>query len=248
MKKSYAIIIVAFALICVLSITVCLIPKNPIRGELAEVKLEEGAQNLNNNFSAFNNFELNYIYKNGLCEQIQTGRESNYFNYDEKYLLLNGVSYYKERLVAGIEDLQSYYFVENNLLLLRAQISIKEYLSSLYFINLGEINGYISDKNISYKYKNSEYSLNKIKQLQGNLFVIENRLKSAVTLNDCIVTVSFFITLNESQNKKQGFVFELYKLEQNAEKSLKFGLNEIKDQSDYAKVKVLAEYLEIGGN
>ena len=43
-------------------------------------------------------------------------------------------------------------------------------------------------------------------------------------------------------------MFELYKLEQNAEKSLKFGLNEIKDQNDYAKVKVLAEYLEIGGN
>lgn len=242
MSKYYKYILSIYILLGIFIITYCLIPKNPFRYSGDEITLKEESSNFKE--YDFTNYELNYINHYHLENKIIMGRQISYYKYNERWVELSDGFYHRKKMDDGVL-MNSYYFVEQNVVLVKIQIPFKLFIKNQYFINVTEHE--VLEWNTSYKYNDKEYDITNIRQnFKKGLFEIVNAYSTKVSLENPIINVSFFLKPTED-NQKKSLVFELYQKEQIKKYKLTIGLNTLKDEKISDSVFVLSNYLERGG-
>lgn len=245
MKKSYKLIIVIFTLVCLLTIITSVLVNSsyePFSNKNEEILLNDE----NNKNTYYNNYEKNYFYLNNInYDSYIKGRIIDYYDEYDKYFVLDDIAYKKETL-SGNEVFESYYYYLDNVILIKAKISLKDFINNDYYIDLkGSVSSY---NNASYTFKNKDYELTKIVSGVSDTYTVLNKPSVNKMFNDIEVTLSFFVSLEKPLEEKEGLLFELIKVE-NVKKNYSYslGLNTFNENYTNKNVQVLSNYLENGG-
>lgn len=245
MKKSYKLIIVIFTLICLITVIASVLVNSysePFSNENKEILLNDE----NNKNTYYNNYEKNYFYLNNIkYNSFIQGRIIDYYDYNDKYFVIDEISYKKE-ILSGNEIFESYYYYLDNVILIKAKISLKDFINNDYYIDLKcKVSSY---NNVSYTFKNKDYELTKIVNGDNDTYTVLDKPSVNKMFNDIEVTLSFFVSLDKPLEEKEGLLFELIKVE-NVKKNYSYslGLNTFNENYTNKNVQVLRNYLENGG-
>lgn len=245
MKKSYKLIIVIFTLICLITVIASVLVNSysePFSNENKEILLNDE----NNKNTYYNNYEKNYFYLNNIkYNSFIQGRIIDYYDYNDKYFVIDEISYKKE-ILSGNEIFESYYYYLDNVILIKAKISLKDFINNDYYIDLKD--SVSSYNNVSYTFKNKDYELTNIVKGVNDTYTVLDKPSVNKMFNDIEVTLSFFVSLDKPLEEKEGLLFELIKVE-NVKKNYSYslGLNTFNENYTNKNVQVLRNYLENGG-
>jgi len=245
MNKVYKYIIMIYSIICIVMVCVCLVQTNPVKHPTKEITLTEEGATLKENdlYKDFSNYELNYMSSNNLINGYQVSRESSYYNYYEKYELVDN------ELLSRVEtkdkfSLETIYFNDSNYLLCRVKLNYMDFVNYDHYIKF-KYDRYVNEYMITYDYKETEYGILYLgANINSNLFMIGKLPKYKVSLYKPEVTVSIFIIFDDIEDG-QGLYSELLRVNNTSPDSLSIGLNTIKEEPKTAIVEYVGSYLEI---
>lgn len=245
MSKYYKYIVIGYLIVCIVLIGFSLVPRNPFKYSGKEVVLNDKALLIREDkeYEEFSNYELNFISDYNLVKGYQKGRNMNYYSHDENYEYFDAEYYMRVEMNDDVL-IDTFYFNDSNIILCKVKMNYNDFLNYRNYLKI-KFDYNIIDWNVSYKYKDCEYSITTIRNVvNNNIYLFENNYSVRTSLYKPVITASVFLSV-DNVSSNQGFYVEILRKTNDQRRSLSIGLNTIKDDVKRTYIEYLGSYLEI---